>query len=729
MAACRISYNEEGVATVVNEEGNPSELYGKILEIVEDQDVAINTWSAAVHPDSGLRGENATVEEVVGFMDSHASTGVELKPDELAAVTETLRRNGFESLSEFSVEMNRLFKPNGYIEMPEFDSTGKNLYSQDDLRNLDLVEVNRLLQKVDGHLMKKGEVYSEPYSQEDLYVDTSKKDLFGMSEKLSLEQINGMLLDNIQEFSDDQIERAIKESPFSGLIDRFDTDARFREEILSDFRDLRRIPSLSIIAGGLSSDNNVHYTTVKNTIKTGMSTTRIDAEMEYLASVSDFVWLNNPEVARGVIKEIEKELADMGIDAIGLSDHIASKEVIIDILNEVSLMVKNPTHTNIKSFTDKFQQLVPQRPSSIVELVDNRFDDYNIVHLESMESEASLFNQFGLIKVGEDLYHKVDQTADLDTVLDFLSKQYVEGEFELPSEFVTETDMENKEGVLEDIHSFVASRQEIGGLENKMLYTAYKTIFGHTTFTESKEELSDIVSVETDEEYLKSDFVSDFYEYILQEKVKDSPIYRNILSHIAITDKDISLVGKPVSIKGIEYEQELSDYIRLKRGSRMRYLLEETGTNPIFEDMEAINFPETIKEYSEEYMMHGDHVVLPTTPDNYVKIDDKLYRKSVTNDHSSIFTLITTPKNPVYYTNSTNFEFDKTEAIKELESHQSLVTPTEYNTEDARIEENMFTEKDNIEDYSTILSSGIKLVDLYNEEERPQIVEKIDECG
>lgn len=680
MADCRISYDNQGVATVLDEGGSPSRLYGRILSVVDDQKTAINIWSAAVDPNQGLAGESTTLEDVLRFMDSKAAENLTLSPAEELLMKDVMVRNGFNTLSELSSTLVQLFKPNGVIELPGRDTTGRNLYTQDDLRALDLVTLNNLLQKMEGYLMREQEIYVVPQEQKDLYLNTNDKNALGMSEKLTAEEVSTTLLSKIKDFTNEvEIEKVINESPFAEFAERFRTNKAFRQQILNDLKDLRRIPTLSVVAGQLTDKNESQYITLKNMILSKAPTTVLEAEMEYVASITDFVWRNNPDVVKGLLKEIESELISLNIDVIGLSEHTNSKEVVLDILNEAFQMVKNPTHGNIKSFTDKLQVLIPQEENSIVELIDKRYKDYNIVHVEALGSEVDLFNAYGLIKVGEDLYHKVDQTADINTLIDFLAKRYVEGGFVLPKEFVTAKDLTNKVAVLKDVTNYLAAQKEPLGLANKMLYTAYKKIFDHDAVQViPTEQVSNITTIRTDEGYLKSDFISDFYRYILEEKAKNSQLYRSVLKHFYISDKDISLKGRPASIKGIKFEQELTDYIKIKRGDKMRYLIEETASPFILEDLVAVNFPETVVEIDETYMMHGPkHAVLPTTPRTFVKLNDKLFRKAGSNLDADIFYQITTPVNPVYLTAITDFTLDSKEAIGHLNNHENLITPVE----------------------------------------------------
>lgn len=728
MAECRVSYDNSGKAIVLDNQGNPSKLYQKILDITGDQEASVNAWAAAMVSESGLSGEATSTEDLLSFMDSVASTESQLNEEELLSIRYTMARNGFSNMSELHKVLSGLFKPNGYIELPSIDTTG--LYTQQDLRELDLKKVQTLLNKIEGHLFINEEEYIEPYDQDSYFIDASRKNILGMSERLTQSEVMSAIIEQIQDFSNvSEIEYAIKNSPYETFAEDFENNPQFREEVLGNLTDLRRIPTLSLVAGQLTDQNTSTYTAIKNTILSNISTTELEAELEYLSSISDYAWMSSPESIKGVIKELEKTMADFNIDVVGISEHSGSRAIVLDILGEAIIMLKNPTHSNISKFAEKLQLLVPKSPNSIVEISNEDYDGYNIVNMETFAEESELFNKHGLIKIGEDLYHKVDQNADINVAVDFLAKRYVEGEYSIPEAFKSTTDLTNKTGVLEDINSYLASKNEIEGLDNKMLYTAYKEVFGHPERSAPIEEASTLTSITTDEDYLKSDFITDFYNYMLQEKVKNSQVYHNVLRHFQITDKDISIKGRPSSIKGLKFEKELSDYIKIKRGSRMRYLIQEESYPLVMEDMVVLNFPETVLEHDGEYMRHGrNSVVLPLTPNNYVKIDGELYRKVVSNTHSNIFSRIVTQKDPVYLTSSMDFTVNREDMAKELNMHQSLETPSEL-SEEVLKEQPMFGQSRNIEDYSTILDSSVNLVALYNENEKQSIVDKLDECG
>lgn len=731
MAQCRISYDQNGVAKVVDESGAPSKLYGKILSIVKDQDIAINAWSAAVDPKSGLSGENTTVTSLMNFMDSTIVNSSNLTSEELLDVKNIMSSNGFDSMADLNSALISMFKPQGYIEMPEKDTSGRNLYTKEDLESLDLTKVDTLIRKMQGHLLKNGDVFAQVPNRGKVYIDSSKKNSLGMSEKVSDSEIRNYLIENIKNFQDEaEIDFVVRSSPFLEFVDNFEKGGKFRKDLLSEMNDLRRIPTLSMVAGELTADNMDRYITIKNTIMQDLSTTELEADMEYIAGISEYVWRTNPETVEKVVKEVESSMAEYNIDIVGLSNHIGSKEVILDILNEAYLMMKQPTHKNIKSFTDKFDQLVPPKSNSVVEVVDQRYETYNIVHLESTASEAELFNKFGLIRIGEDMYHKVDMTAATGVIMDYLARNLVEGDYSIPSEFMTATDMNDKVRILEDITTYLGTQKVPQGVMDRLKYTAYREAFGHSEVPMKIEEAKNLVSITTDANYLKSGFVTDFYNYILEEKTKDSPLYRDVLSHFVITDKDISLKGRPKTIEGIKYQNEMYDYIKLKRGSQMRYLIEEEASYPLIEDLVSLNFPETVREIDGEYSTSGQFIVRETTPNEYTKLSGVLYRKAGTDGVMDVYAAINTPIDTTYYTNSNNFSLDNNQVQGLLRSNRNLnvgITVSEEASMTSRSP--MFGQARNIEDYSTILDSQLSIVSLYNTAEQQLIIEKIDECA
>jgi hypothetical protein len=210
----------------------------------------------------------------------------------------------------------------------------------------------------------------------------------------------------------------------------------------------------------------------------------------------------------------------------------------------------------------------------VVENIPSNYTGYNIVSLHTEIPENQLFNTYGLIKVGDNLFHKLDQNANVTDVLDFIYNEILEKRMSIPSEYMLTKDIANKPSVLTDISRYLMSRNTIAGLQNKELYSGYQVAFNHQQLPSKVSEVKDLAVIKTDENYLKLSFVSDFYNYILREKALNTSTYKSILSKFEITDRDITLTDTIPSIEGIEFQQELSDYIRLQKDSNMKYLVD-----------------------------------------------------------------------------------------------------------------------------------------------------------
>jgi hypothetical protein len=270
-----------------------------------------------------------------------------------------------------------------------------------------------------------------------------------------------------------------------------------------------------------------------------------------------------------------------------------------------------------------------------------------------------------MIKVAEGLYHKVDNKVNPSDLYEHIYQKVLKGDIEIPSKFITVPDyksLDNKEAFLKNIEEFINAR-EIGlNIESRELVSLYQVAFDHTKVegVNISKKVKDLAAIKGDINYLKGDFVSDFYHYILTEKNKNSQIYRDVLQHFSITDRDITLDKTIPNIEGISFKQALEDYIRLKGDTSMEYLL-PTNTNTdieLQEKLQAINFPESIKgieKLPSKAIKDGDmYITSNLTKDIFIRDGKQVYRRAMEDSKNVVFAPIkTNGEVSVYYNTNT----------------------------------------------------------------------------
>ena len=531
--SCRISYNR-GVATVTNADGTPSKLYQDALELTSNQDQALNIWAESYTDEFitevKFNKDNATLDEVLQYLDTKASNGKKLTQEQRADVVSFMDRNNISSLSELYSNMTKIFKPEGILGFNGAAALKSGLYTQEDIQEIDIESVRALLENIEGELrLSDIQVMSES-GKPPRHIISGRKTVFGTSERVTDEQIEQELIDSVEDLtSTTEIEKAVEQLPYQGFVDKFENNKSFKESILARLAQFRRIPILRFLQGKLTDKNISTYTTVKNTILSGLDSTSLSADITFLENISEEVWEQNEVAVMKVLQEIEAEQIDNNIDIIGLSKQSNNREGVLNTLRALKGMVDSTTEETVQSFSTAKDTLIPPVKDGFVTKVNPAYEGLTIVRLDSEVTDNELFKENGLIKVGDNLYHKVDR-GSLTPTYEFLYQEVLAGRLKLPHQFrSTEdiTDPENKLRTIKDITNFVNSRDTGLITEFQEEISANQLAFNHQPIPPSSN-AREVADIKTNVEYLKTEFVSDFYNYVLQEKLKDSTIYKEI---------------------------------------------------------------------------------------------------------------------------------------------------------------------------------------------------------
>jgi len=113
--ACKISYSADGTAHVTKENGQPSELYANLLDLLNDQTMALNAYATAF--DENLGGEQASMQDLLKYFDAAQAEDNNLYPSERLEVKDFMERSNIGSLSKLHKTLIDIFKPNGTLEI------------------------------------------------------------------------------------------------------------------------------------------------------------------------------------------------------------------------------------------------------------------------------------------------------------------------------------------------------------------------------------------------------------------------------------------------------------------------------------------------------------------------------------------------------------------------------------------------------------------------------------
>lgn len=676
---CKVSYTDNNEAIVQDDFGRESVLYRGLLQVLGNQEAALTAWATAHTRDMNFIGESARPVDVIRFMDSYQAEISRPNEAEKFQIRDFQQKNGFHRLSDLYAEMVQIFKPNGYFEVDVQRAIESGMYTKENIEELDVQMVSDILSKIEGQLLVE-DIYTVPDTLEDTYENDTEKTVFGTSRRYSEQDV----FDSIrQTVSNPRYEngfyKEIGNTGFTKLEDRLKSDPKFAREFIDRMSVPQSVNTLRVdVDGNVVVGSNNTYDTVKNTVLRGTSTLELQADMDFIEGIEDNFWAVSLDKVQEVVRDIEGGLIKNNLDIIGLSTRTSDKAEILQVLEASLQLLENPNDTNVANFSELKDRIFGTEQINEIHNIPENFENRTTFYLDTEKGAAELFNDYGLIKIADNIYHKVDQNADVDLAIDIIAKS----DLVIPKSNRTEGVSENKVDRVQDVTSYVMSTspRSLEGINNPLLYAAYLNHFGHQPLEISKSDIANLSDIKTSTEYLEDQFVVDFYNEYLKHKFENSQEYQSTLSKFRFTNSDIIINSRISGIENLPMQQELADYIRLRNNESMKYLVEQTAE--VNEDLAMINDPSSISEYQGPISVRGNYAFVNNNlSDNFVKVDGEVYRKVLAEENTSLFLKVIPNSSETYLDASTNFKHDKAEAQKMMDAYKTSSKTTVGSTE------------------------------------------------
>jgi len=716
--SCRV-VNTNGAVSVFDMEGSISPLYQQALDFTGDTDQALRIW-AVTQTDgwSEMFGDDMipSVEEVLRYIDNFDNTQT-LSESELQQSRMMMNDLGMDSLFTLTTRMNSLFQPNGYFEIDEKRLLKSGIYSQEEIEALNPNKMRDLLARMNVYNLD-FDVFSDNtriFTSTTKFKDTeAEKTIFGTFPFVNEQDIIKTISDTANgDFSKPSLVKAIADSAFSALLD----SSSFINRITNYLQDKTNVPVLFFDGNTFTSRNLSTFTTTRNTILANVDTVELEETLDFLESIEEEVWDDKKSAIKKLLKETTSELLQYNVDVVGIEQNFSNRQGVIDLVRSTVGMLNNPVDENINSFSLIKDSLIVPPMNSVLETLPEKYKPLNIVRVDTNFSEDALFENSGLIRIDNSgLYQRVQRTS-LENLYDAVYRAYLENTINIdPKYFDTENLKlaENEIFTREGIRRFIQSR-EIGfdssfGEEISL----YQVIFDHSPLGTNQ------ASFAENPEYLKTEFVSDFYAYQLEQKSNNTPVYNKILKYFSITDADITLSNPNVDVTGIRFEKELRDYAKLKKEGIIKTLTETDDY--INEDLEALNNPDSVKELQMgNFISDEEFIITAPNTDLYLRTGENIYRKLLDSVDGSIYGQIRVEENNVYFDTNTNFSFNRNRAEQKLNSAvRSIepILPQEVNMETLEV-----TTKQSVND------TNLEMTNLYPQSELENIQKEFNECA
>jgi hypothetical protein len=678
---CRINYTGK-IANVYNEDGTPSMLYQRALEFTGDQQEALNIWATSTLEEfeqaTGKVNNNddVTFEETLRFYNTLAAKDAVLSSSELFEVKQFMANNNVRKLSTLSDTLTKIFRKDGNLQLDVDAAIASGLYNAAELAGIDVEQMSDIMDKIEGQLLK-SDITVEPNIQKFEFTDSGSRTILGNFEKVSEDKIYNDLENLIDDLSSsEEFYRKVGDLDYASFVEKFYTDKAFAQSVIDKFKGLKKVPVLQFEGDKLTVATSNTFNTVKNTIRTDVDAISVEADFDYLSDIDQDIWDRSEKEIRGILTRIEKDMIGMGIDVIGLKDKAKDRQAVLDFMSALNKLTNDAADgqigtQSIKDFSQAHDNLIPKGINKSTERLPEKYKDLSIVKVYSALSDEVLFEEYGLLKVDENLYHKIKR-ENKDDIYEYLYQEVISGNLEIDSRFKNKKELVdplNKTKVLEDLTTFISKRDTGLNIRNNEEVSLYQVAFEHSPLSNTKTDNRDkpmLSDIKTNPDYLKTEFVSDFYQYMLEEKFKDSLIWRETLSKFQINDKDIVLVDSIENVDDLKYAKELKDYFRLKKDSNVKYLVPSRQSG-IEEDILHLNNLENMSEYTgKDYSYDSGYVITAPNTQKYIKFRGKLYEKALQNDESHLYAEVLNPPSNLYYNVASEIKYDKTVAKRIL---------------------------------------------------------------
>lgn len=665
--ACRISVAGDRVSAY-NVDGSPSQLYREALDFTDNNQLkALDIWSATTLPEfqeaTGKINNNddVTLDEALKHFNTLAAEDAKLSTKERYDVEQFMQTNGFSKLSGLRDTLNRIFRADGKIGFDTQEAISSGLYKQSELNGIDLESMASMLIKIDGQLIKE-DIAVEPTEEEFTYTKSGVRTALGNFEKISEEQIYRELRESVEDLSSPQeISEKVAELGYSDFAEKFNNDPAFAKSVLDRFEGLVKLPLLIIQNGKLTIAKSDTFSTVKNTIRTDVNPVSVEAITDYLLNIDEDIWASSKNSITVILKQVESDMIGMGIDVIGLSDKAIERDSVLSFMEALNTLVKDAADKNINEksisdFAEAHDTLIEKKSPESIEKLEAKYKGLTIVKMYTDLSDNELFEKHGLIKLEDTIYHKIKRENTKDLIEYILQNKGTKTEAQIRK------DISERDTGLDTNYSEEISLNQI--------------VFNHTPIVRGATNPHKVALLEitANAEYLKTDFVSDFYEEILREKQKDSNLYREKLSKFKITDRDITLTEPISGFEGITNAENLKDYFRLKKDMNMKYLVpsKESGVSS---DLWDLNSTREVQEYlGSDLSIDSGYVLTSPNSNNYIKVRGKLYEKTIQKPNIHLYSEVITTGGELYYNLDNTVRYDSKVAQKLATKYDKLTS-------------------------------------------------------
>ena len=691
---CQIhrNYTTGEVERVTTPNGVASSLYNEALNITKDVEKALNIWATA-YTDSYKKSYGEWVEEpslsqVMNFINIDSKEN-KLSTEEALSILNTSQLLGVQPEQLYFSLKNTFFNANNQLVIDGERLRNSGLYTEDEI--IDLLQFPSLRAGLIDILSKMKNSFSEEtfttnidLSEYPLIIKTGDKNKLGKNIILPPSEVEDYIIKNLKSVDEiDSLDRAdIKDAL---------TTPEAKDYVKSLLDTYQAVPVYTVKGGVLDVkvDNDLAVTLLE-TVTVNEDKVDFSEATAFIRDISQDDWYSRGEEIVSLLKDIEWEAAQIGLDIAGLADSYSfkSREEVVGILEliddfNVSTEEMAVDEVDILDLATEINDYFDNNDSTATKVIaPNKFKGRDLAVIEGPVDENYVYIVEGFIRLFNNVYERVEPIGDFETVLENIYQSVRSNPELLPKEafssfglvkgnidFKSIYDLNNKDLVKSSIRSFAGRKvSDIPGEISEDLDTSkevalLKVLHGSQETVRPYKDLSIInKSITGNKEYLVTDFVSDFYKQLLTNKVEETDLWNNALKYFQINNRGIDLdvsdeVKEQIKLVLLNEQQlydSLVNYALISKNDNLDFLREIIDT-PSFDTIEnrrdfAVNYPETVKKVSKEYTRMSDNtLIINNSHEEFIRLNDGIYELTDYENGVSVYSKVRVVTNPQYF--------------------------------------------------------------------------------
>lgn len=595
---------------------------------------------------------------------------------EKQTVENILRGLKLTSSNELLQELNKIF-PNGQLSKDALDNSP--IFTRGEVQRMTQENIDNLL-TLKRQLNEEAEIVDNIDFNPEFVFTTNNKNKYGKTETtnpLIIEKEIAAQVAGIQDRA--EFDRAFTNLDYTSVVEQYLENEAFAQEMYIRFSTMKQLPKVNMVEGQLSDQIESNKATE---IEHVLSFQNVDFrdDVRGLLMVTEDIWDNSPQEIETILRSIEKKGIKAGIDLVGLTAAYENKTKsdIIGFLSALNNVNAVQSQESLEAFIAAYKDFFQVEDIQAVEVVEipPHHSNKTLVYVENELSEYSMFNDYSLVKVDNNIYQRVNKVSNENLVEILYVNAITENNRVLPNSAYFKNgqvnnsalvDPNNKQQIIQNIQKFAEDNITALNIEESNIDTdvaqqllLYKYYYNNPINTPVENNLQRdlfmLKDFDGDYTYLSTDFLHDFQVKKLQEQNKNSEAFQKVYNNFFINEKGLQLkntdvisirdLQKNITLLSEQEQSNLKNYAAISKDASIKELFTPqaflfTDTYRKLERDYYQNNPKALPLFKGDYTnIDGETILSKTATSDFLRIKNRLFEKADGNSSDTYYRAI-----------------------------------------------------------------------------------------